>query len=82
LSPRLRAAASPRVGRHAATSLASTSPAAASHVAMPRRTIGVLRCAIPIIAIMSNYVLSVINDLAKNSAKRRIGALQNTTSSG
>jgi hypothetical protein len=31
---------------------------------------------------MSNYVLSVINGLAENSAKRRIGASQNTTSSG
>jgi hypothetical protein len=49
---------------------------------MPRRTIGVLRCTIPIIAIMSNYVLSVINDLDEIGAKRRIGASQNTTSSG
>jgi hypothetical protein len=56
--------------------------AAASHVATPRRTIGVLHCTIPIIAIMSNYVLSVINDLAEISAKWRIGAFQNTTSSG
>jgi hypothetical protein len=90
LSPRLRAAASPRATsprrwhprRHVAASLASTSPVAASQVATLRRTIGVLRCTIPIIAIMSNYVLSVINGLAEISAKRRIGAIQNTTSSG
>jgi hypothetical protein len=68
--------------RHVAGIHVAASPAAASHVAMLRRTIGVLRCTIPIIAIMSNYVLSVINGLAENSAKRRIGASQNTRCSG